>query len=142
MSTARPLPSVIGPAENALRALLTKILSTTRIKTYPAWVILSAVSNADAATSGENWQLAIAGVLKVGLNEVDDVLAQLRAAGLVSNDGSPRLSALGAAELATGQSAVSAATSRLVDGISEEEQTTARQVLDHVRRKADELLRL
>lgn len=140
MSTARPLPTVIGPAENALRALLTKILSTTRIKTYPAWVILSAVSNADAATSGENWQLAIAGVLKVGLDEVDDVLAQLRAAGLVSNDGSP--TALGTAELATGQSAVSAATSRLVDGISEEEQTTARRVLDHVRRKADELLRL
>jgi hypothetical protein len=140
MPAARPLPTVIGPAENALRALLTKILSTTRIKTYPAWVILNAASNADATASSGNWQLAVADALKVELGEVDEVLAQLRAAGLVGNDGS--LTALGATELATGRSAVSAATSRLVDGIGEEEQTTARLVLDHVRRKAEELLRL
>src|SRR4051812_34427043 len=124
MPAARPLPTVIGPAENALRALLTKILSTTRIKTYPAWVILNAASNADATASSGNWQLAVADALKVELGEVDEVLAQLRAAGLVGNDGS--LTALGATELATGRAAVSAATSRLVDGIGEEEQTTAR----------------
>jgi DNA-binding MarR family transcriptional regulator len=139
MPAARPLPTVIGPTENALRALLSKILSTTRIKPYPAWVILNALSNADAASSG-HWQLAIADALKVELGEVDDVLAQLHAAGLVSNHGS--LTALGSSELATGRSAVSAATSRLVDGIGEEEQTTARLVLDHVLRKAEELLRL
>lgn len=39
MPAARPLPAVIGQAENVLRGLLTKILSTTRIKTYSAWVI-------------------------------------------------------------------------------------------------------
>jgi hypothetical protein len=140
MPAAPPLPTVIGPAENALRALLTKILSTTRIKTYPAWVILNAASNADATASSGPWQLAVADALKIELSEVDDVLAQLRAAGLVSHDG--LLTALGASELATGRSAVSAATSRLVDGIGEQEQTTARLVLDHVRRKAEELLRL
>ncbi len=140
MPAARPLPTVIGPAENALRALLTKILSTTRIKTYTAWVILNAASNADATASSGNWQLAVADTLKVELGEVDEVLAQLRARGLVSNDSS--LTALGATELATGRSAVSAATSRLVDGIGEDEQTTARLVLDHIRRKAEALLRL
>ena len=138
MPAARPLPTVIGPTENALRALLTKILSTTPIKTYPAWVILNASSNANTTTSNGHWQLAVADALKVEHGEVDVVLAQLRAAGLVSNDGS--LTALGASELATGRSAVSAVTSRLVDGISEEEQTTVRLVLDHVRRKAEELL--
>lgn len=140
MSAAHPLPTVIGLAENALRALLTKILSTTRIKTYPAWVILNAASNADATASNGNWQLAVADALKVELDEVAEVLAHLRIAGLVGNDGS--LTALGATELATGRSAVSAAASRLVDGIGEEEQTTARLVLDHVHRKAEELLRL
>jgi len=140
MPAARPLPTVIGPAENALRALLTKILSTTRIKTYPAWVVLNAASNADAMASSGNWQIAVADALKVKLAEIYEVLAQLRAAGLVGDDGS--LTALGATELATGRSAVSEATSRLVDGIGEEEQTTARLVLDHVRRKAEELLRL
>ncbi len=138
MPAARPLPTVIGPAENALRALLTKILSTTRIKTYPAWVVLNAASNAGATASSGNWRLAVADALKVELGEVDEVLARLRAAGLVGNDGSP--TALGATELAAGRSAVSAATSRLVDGIGEEEQTTARRVLDHVRSKAEELL--
>jgi len=140
MQVARPLPTVIGLAENALRALLTKILSTTRIKTYPAWVILNAASNADATASSGHWQLAVADALKVQLGELNDVLAQLRAAGLVSNDGS--LTALGASELAAGRSAVSAATSLLVDGIDAEEQTTARLVLDHVRGRAEELLRL
>lgn len=140
MTDARPLPTVIGPTENALRALLTKTLSTTLIKTYPAWVILNAVSNADSSTGGGNWRLAVAEALKVELSDVDDVIGQLRAAGLVGNDG--LLTALGATELATGRSTVSAATARVVDGIGEQEQATARQVLDHVRRKADELLHL
>lgn len=135
----RPLPTVIGPTENALRALLTKILSPTRIKTYPAWAILNAVSKSDAATSAGNWQLAIADALKIGLNEVDGVLAQLRTAGLINDDRS--LTALGSTELANGRSLVSAATSRLVDGISKDEQATARRVLDRVRHQADELLR-
>lgn len=138
MPAARPLPTVIGPAENALRALLSKILSTTRIKTYPAWVVLNAASNADASASGGNWPPAVADALKVQLDDVEQILEQLRAAGLVGNDGS--LTALGATELATGRSAVSAATSQLVDGVGEEEQATARRVLDHVRRKAEELL--
>jgi len=58
---------------------------------------------------------------------------------VIGKDG--RLTVLGAAELATARSAVSTATSRLVGGIGEEEQMTARLVLDHVRRTAEELLR-
>ena len=140
MSTTLSLPKVIGPTENALRAVLVKILSTTRIKTYPSWAILNAVCDADATASSGNWQSAVADALKVDMGEVDEVLSQLRAACLVGNNGS--LTALGATELATGRSAVSAATSHLVDEITEKEQTTARLVLDHLRRKAEELLRL
>jgi hypothetical protein len=102
MSAARPLPTVIGPAENALRALLTKILSTTRIKTYSAWVILNAVSNSGATPSSGSWQLAVADALKIELGEVEEILVQLRVAGLVGNDDS--LTALGATELAIGRS--------------------------------------
>jgi hypothetical protein len=58
----------------------------------------------------------------------------------VSNDGS--LTARGVAELAIARSTVSATTSRLIDGLSEEAQATARLVLDHIRGKADELLGL
>jgi hypothetical protein len=115
-------------------------LSTTRIKNYRAWVVLNAASNAEVAAFSANWQLAVADALKVELGEVDEALAQLRAAGLVSKDG--LLTTLGTAELATARSAVSGTTSRLVDGIGEEELQTARVVLDHVRCRAEELLRL
>lgn len=140
MTDARPLPTVIGPTENALRALLTKTLSMTRIKTYPAWVILNAASKSDATSEPGNWRYSVAEALKVELNEVDGVFDQLRAAGLVSTDGS--LTTVGATDLMTARSAVAAATSCIVDGISEDDLATARQVLDHVRRKADELLSL
>lgn len=137
MSSARPLPTVIGPTENALRALLSEILSATRIGSYAAWVVLNAAADPAAASSGGRWRLGVADALKIGPDAVDDVLARLRAAGLV--DGAGGLTPLGAVELAAARSTVSATTSRLVDGIGEEEQAIARKVLDHVRRRANDL---
>lgn len=140
MSTTRPLPTVIGPTENALRALLAKVLSATQIKTYSAWVILNAAAGADATKPNGDWRPGVADALKVDLEDMDDVLAQLRTAGMLGKDDS--LTAFGAAELATGRSVVAATTAHLVDGISEEERTTARRALDHIRLKANELLRM
>lgn len=136
MPNVRPLPTVIGPTENSLRALLTKILSVTRIRTYPAWVVLNAASRSEAVDG--DWRSAVADALKVELEAIDDLIDQLAKAGLVGDGGLP--TSLGMSELAAGRSAVSAATSHLVDGISDEAQTTARQVLDQVRRRADEML--
>ena len=140
MPSSRALPTVIGPTENALRALLTRILSTTPIQTYSAWVVLNAASIAQAPASSGRWQDAVADALKVEPGQIDEVLGTLCGAGLVNNDGS--LTAGGAAELAIARSTVSAATSRLTDGLSEEAQATARLVLDHIRGKAEELLGL
>lgn len=103
--------------ENALRALLTRTVSTTRIKTCHAWVGLNGTGNADAAAGGGIWRLAVADALKVELSEVDEMFVQLRAEGLVGSDS--LLTILGAAELAT-----------------------ARQALDHIRRRAEALLRV
>lgn len=138
MPSSRPLPTVIGPTENALRALLIRILSTTPIKTYSAWVILNAASTAQAPASSGRWQDAVADALKVEPGQVDEVLGTLCDAGLVDNDGS--LTDGGAAELAIARSTVLATTSRLTDGLSEEAQATARLVLDHIRGKAEEFL--
>jgi hypothetical protein len=140
MSAIRPLPTVIGPTENALRALLTKILSATQIKTYPAWVVLNAMSNVGAAASGGNWQLAVADALKIELVEIDEIVAQLRGTGLIGLDG--LLTVLGSNELSKGRIAVAAATAKLMDGIGEQEQANARQVLEQVRRNAEELLQM
>lgn len=37
----RPLPTVIGPTENALRSLLSHILASTPINDYDEWVALT-----------------------------------------------------------------------------------------------------
>jgi hypothetical protein len=137
MSTARTLPTVIGVTENALRALLTQILSNTRIESYAAWVILNSLSKAD---SSGNWKLATADILKMEVSEINTLLAQLRLAGLIGNDDA--LSDAGATELAKGRFAVSAITSRLVEGISQEEQDTTLRVLDRIRSMASDLVML
>ena len=82
----------------------------------------------------------IADALKAGLDDVDRLFSQLATAGLVGNDG--LLTPLGQSELSAGRKAVSSVTTRLIDGISDEDQATARLVLDHVRRKAEEQLQL
>ena len=138
MTSSRPLPTVIGPTENALRALLTRILSRTPIKTYAAWVVLNAASTAQASASSGRWRDAVAYALKLEPEQVDELVGTLCGAGLVNVDGS--LTAGGAAELALARSTVSATTARLTDGLSEEAQATARVVLDHIRGKAEELL--
>ncbi|MFI8347726.1 hypothetical protein [Streptomyces sp. NPDC085596] len=149
------LPALIGTAENALRALLTRTLSTTRIKSYPAWVVLNAASAADARNAstgrrrgaGDAPEIsagdALRGAgdaLKVDAGVVDEVLAQLAADGLVGAGGS--LTALGAAELRAARSAVAGTTARLVEGVGEADGAATRRVLEHVRRTAEDLLSL
>ena len=58
MGTARPLPTVIGPTENVLRALLARVLSTTRIQTYSAWVVMNIVDSSDDAAEGSRHMIA------------------------------------------------------------------------------------
>lgn len=135
MSSARPLPTVIGPTENALRALLTRTLSSTLIPSYPAWVVLNAVSAAD---SSNDWRQRAADGLKADPDEIDGVLAELRTAGLIDDEGT--LTTAGTVELTTARTAVMGTTLRLVEGIDEVEQETTRRVLDVVRRKAEGLL--
>jgi hypothetical protein len=135
MPSARPLPTVIGPTENALRSLLTQTLARTLIPGYPGWVVLNAVSARDASNE---WRQRVSNGLKADPDEIDVVLGGLSAAGLVDGEGA--LTAAGAAELTTARAAVAEATARLVEGIDEAEQETARRVLDTIRRKAEGLL--
>lgn len=123
--------------ENALRALLIRTLAPTRIASYSHWVMLNAAARAplgDAAQRG-----GVAEALRVEPRVVDDALDDLRAEGLVEVDGS--LTTLGTAELSSARSSVAATTALLVDGLDDHEQEIARGVLDHIRLRADELLR-
>lgn len=139
MSSARPLPTVIGLTENALRALLSKILAGTRIETYSAWVILNAMSRSDAQVDDESWRMKVADSLKIGLASLNDEISRLSASGLVGKDGA--VTEMGTAELAAGRTAVSETTAKLLEGINEEELMVAAAVLDRVRDEANKLLR-
>lgn len=134
MPVTRPLPTVIGPTENALRALLIRTLSATRIPDYAAWVVLNAVSNDPSG----GWRRSAAAGLRAEPDEIAAVLAELVTAGLL-NDGQT-VSELGAAELSTARAAVSAATLGLVEGVDESELATTRRVLDVVRHRAEAAL--
>lgn len=134
----RPLPTVIGPTENALRELLTQTLASTRIDDYPAWVVINAASGAGPDAPRGSWQRGVADALKIEPDDIDTVIARLRAAGLLDDDDT--LTEAGATELAAARSVVAATTSLLVGGISDAEQESTRRVLDRIRRRAEELL--
>ncbi|MFD2418491.1 hypothetical protein [Amycolatopsis pigmentata] len=140
MSAERALPTVIGPTENALRALLAKTLSTTAIADYEAWVTLNIVSRAagDGADAGSR-RSAVADGLRQPVTAGNDVIARLRTTKLLDEDGT--LTDRGAAELAAARVAVRDVTSALVAGISDVDQETTRQVLDRIRHNAENHLR-
>ncbi|WP_226533862.1 hypothetical protein [Microbacterium paraoxydans] len=137
MPTTPPLPTVTGRTENALRALLTKTLSTTPISSYRGWVVLNAVE-ANASASATSWRAAVADALKVEQGTIDEVLDELRSTDLV--DDHDAVTSFGRVELSAARAVVSATTARLVEDLSEAEQETTRSVLDRVRIRAEELL--
>ena len=130
----RSLPTVIGPTENALRALLTAALSMTRIDGYAAWVALNAASRAE----GGDWRPATADALKVPQSVVDDVADRLEIDGLVNGVGG--LTEDGARELEAGRSVVARVTSRVVVGIADVDQEQVRRTLDQIRHNAEAVL--
>lgn len=131
----RPLPTVIGPTENVLRALLTQTLSSTLIPGYPTWVVLNAMSAVEASS---DWRHRASAGLRVAPDEIDRIVAELRHAELVDDE--DVLTAAGTAEVETARAAVMGVSVRLVDGIDETDQETTRRVLDALRRKAEGLL--
>jgi DNA-binding MarR family transcriptional regulator len=136
--STRPLPSVIGLTENALRALLIRTLASTPIGTYPAWVILNAASNAAQTAPNEGWRSGVADALKVEPADVVAVINGLRESGLLSEN--EALTDEGAVELARARAEVGMITSRLTDGLTDSEQETVRLVLDRIRSSAEVLL--
>lgn len=137
MPDTRPLPTVIGPTENALRALLVGVLVPTRITGYAEWVAINAAA-AHAATPGAPWKESLGESLGIAPDAVDAVLDRLAAAGLLGRDSA--LTPLGTAELTHARAAVSAATALVMEGIGDDELQAARRVLDLVRARAQELV--
>lgn len=131
----QPLPTVIGPTENALRALLMATLGGSAIGEYTHWVALNAASRGERPTT---WRQDVATSLKVSEDIVDGALDDLRSRGLVQGTGD--LTERGHQELSVARAAVGSATAQAVAGISEDDLQTADRVLRAVLGNVERLL--
>lgn len=122
-----PLPVAVGRTENALAALLTHTLRGTAVHDPHGWAYLNV-----AATGTAHAQIAD----RLGLDpqELARTETSLVDHGLLTAPGA--LSARGHDALAAARPLVAARTARLCEGIAEEHQRIARQVLDALRANA------
>ncbi|HEX5332201.1 MAG TPA: hypothetical protein VFW79_06120 [Cellulomonas sp.] len=134
-TSPRSLPAVIGPTENALRALLLRLLAATPLDSYEQWAALNLVDRTPGADQ------ALIGAIGAGL-VIDDadaraVLHSLAGTGLLHRvDDTWQVSPTGAGLLSRERRRVAEATGRLVDGIPDTDLVTAVSVLDQVRARA------
>jgi hypothetical protein len=133
--TTHPLPTVVGPTENALRALLGRVLTVTTIGGYAEWVYLNVRS---AAGDDAQVDAPVADALKQPVADVLLVRQRLGAGGLIDPAGA--LTSSGQDELRHGRKLVAAVTEKLTDGIDPVRLDVAADVLDTVRRRAEEEL--
>jgi hypothetical protein len=134
-SMMRSLPQAIGPTENALRQLLTRQLSGSAIPGYVGWVCLNL---AEPTASRADLETRLQQEVRCTPGEASTTVTSLIDRGLIGVDTRPTPSGLD--ELAATRRRVKATTARLVEGIPQEEQSRTIQVLDTVRRRAEQLL--
>lgn len=133
----RPLPTVVGPTENALRALLMRLLATTPLDCYEQWAALNLV---DRHTGDDKaLERVVVEALAVDDTEAATILRTLDDLGLLHRvNGAWRPSSAGADLLSLERQRVAAVTARLLDGIAATDLVTAVRVLDQVRERAQE----
>ena len=134
-SQPRPLPAVVGSTENALRALLLRVLASSDLRGYEEWAALNLVSGQAATedvTTLVSRSLAVPRQAAVVL--LDGLVHRIL---LAKEDGEYGLSRDGSALLAALRPRVAEATGHLLEGLSQHDIETAGRVLDHIRSRAE-----
>lgn len=130
------LPAVIGPTENALRALSHRLLAQTSIRSYERWVVLNMI--AGSAASRDEVRRALVDALQVDPTRVDSILTDLASEGWISEAHDRLLvSPDGAAMLDRARSHVTEVTARLTHSASPGAIDVALHVLDTLRSSAE-----
>ncbi len=132
----RSVPQVTGPTEHALRALLEHELASSLIPDYITWVCLN-LSTGSADRS--DLQTRLQEATKCTLELAVDTIERLVALGLLTKTAQP--TAIGQADLDSTRQRVKATTDQLTAGLSDADLATTIEVLDHVRTRAEALLR-
>lgn len=132
----RPLPTVIGPTENALRSLLHKTLHGSPIGNYAQWV---AMNYADREPLGATeFTVRVAEELKDSPENTYREVRQLVSDGLLQASAAGyTLTQSGQKALREGRKLVRSATSRLTDGVAELDVEATVRTLDRIRANAE-----
>ena len=125
------LPTVIGPTENALRALLRHVLASTSIDSYEEWVAMNLASR-----KVDDLRAGLADALKVTEARVDEMLYGLTERGLFAID-ELILTDDGREALESARHLVATATANVLEGIDNADIEVATRVLAAVRRGAE-----
>lgn len=136
MPDPRPLPTLIGTTENALRALLVRLVAVTPIQSYERWVAMNILAR--SVRSRDDIKHALADALKIDEDRVDGLLADLEAEHLIDDSAvGVQLSTAGAVVIGEALPLVGGVTKRLVDGVAPSKLEIVLQVLDEVRSNAE-----
>jgi uncharacterized pyridoxal phosphate-containing UPF0001 family protein len=130
------LPQVSGPTEHALRALLDRELASSRIPDYLGWVCLNLST---AASARSDLEAHLEQATKSTPEQAAATVDGLMALGLLTGNAQP--TSEGQAELMSTRQRVKATTDKLTAGLSEADLAIAIGVLDHVRGRAEAILK-
>ncbi len=129
------LPQVTGPTEHALRALLDRELASSSIPDYLAWVCLNL---ATGSTSRVDLEAKLEQATRSTPGLAARTTKRLIALGLLTSQAQP--TAAGQADLDATRQRVKATTDQLTAGLPDADLTTAIEVLDRVRARAEAML--
>ncbi len=132
----RPLPTVIGPTENALRRLLHKTLVGSPIGNYAQWVAMNYADREPLDAS--EFTVRVAEELKDSPQSINREVQQLVSGGLLQASAAGyTLTQFGRNALREGRKLVRSATARLMDGVAELDVEATVRTLDRVRANAE-----
>lgn len=141
MSNASILTTrTLGEAENALRALLHKILAETALD-YHRWVALKLVAESSSPISTPALASRLEGALKVDDATAARIIAALRAKGIFAAEREAvSLTPDGATLLKRLNEEIQRVTRQVWEGLSVEDLTVAQRVLSTITERANVLL--
>jgi DNA-binding MarR family transcriptional regulator len=144
MAANLTLTQSIGQAENALRAILDRILAQTRI-TFVQWVMLNMISRGESGVAREQLVRQIAGALKLDEQPILAALGGLTTRTLITGQsgetGRVALTAAGEELFHTLRQRIESVAEHLYGDLPAEELAITRRILEVVTERANVELR-
>ena len=130
MITTAPLTREIGQTENALRAVLMSLIAASPFPTYPEYVCMVVMAQAEGSDANVIVR-RVADAVHIPADAVEHLLDDLIARGLIVREGETlMMSEAGRSAFTTVRTRVGAATDRMHANISADDAFITRRTLD------------